>query len=346
QGAMRSLGPVLDACAGASPEPSPIWLVESQPSVRVWWMLDSAGDGMTWVRRLASYEATHSTSQNVRASWIHVLRDLGFQPRFVAADRLAELLPVERPRCVVLPATIALSDRAAQALESYARIGGTVVADHSTGLYDEQLRRRPAGVLDELFGIRARSLRWEHLRVREGRLQGSPAAAAGDVLPRAEHELRAELGERHHDGDAFAEQGPDRGHAIYLNAPVCEYASARLDPGRVAFARELRRRVRTALLRAGCREPCDVRGEGLPTCIERVPLVLRDGRRVLAIRLAALDAPRILGGLADGGPCKIAVTLPAPRTLRHLGGGEIGDGAQFELELDPFGALFLEQVGR
>lgn len=344
QAGVRRLAPVLDACAGAVVEPGPIWVVESQASVRAWWMLDSSGDGMTWVRRLGSYEATHSTSQAARKSWIALLRDLGFQPHFVASTALADRLPVERPRCVVLPATIALSDRSVQALVSYAHVGGTVLADHTTALYDERLLRRARGALDELFGIEQRSFRWQDLRVREGRLWGGAGDRGG--APRAEHELRARLAERHRDGDAFAESTPGRGHAVCLNAPVCEYDGARLDPSRIAFARELRRRVRTVLQRAGCREPCDVRGEGLPTLIERVPLRLRDGRRVLAIRLNALGDPQLLAGLAQNGPRDVRVELPVPTKVRLLGGAELGTGTELELRLDPFGGLFLELPGR
>ena len=131
-----------------------------------------------------------------------------------------------------------------------------------------------------------------------------------------------------------------------LNAPVCEYASARLDPARVGFARELRRRVNTLLLRANCRAPCLVRGPGLPTCIERVKLRLRDGRSVLVIRLAALEDPHLLATLAQNGPCEVRVDLPVARHLRLLGGRDLGTGAQFDLRLDPFGGLFLEDLGR
>ncbi|MCR9247072.1 MAG: beta-galactosidase [bacterium] len=337
------LGPVLDACAGARIEHGPVWLVESQASVRAWWMLDSAKDGMTWPRRLGSYERTHSTSQAARTSWLALLRDLGFQPRFVAAQDLARRLPAERPRCVVLPATIALSDRSVQAIVSYARIGGTVLADHSPALYDERLLRRDRAALDELFGVTQRSVRWEDLRVREGRLLGAPAR---DGLPRAEHELRARLGERHRDGDAFAEHRPGRGHAVLLNAPVCEYSQTRLVPGRVGFARELRRRVRNVLQRARCRPICEVRGEGLPTLIERVPLRLRDGRQVIAIRLAALADPQLLQAMAKDGPRPVRVVFAKPRTVRELGGRDLGTGSEFELRLDPFSAIFLELVTR
>jgi hypothetical protein len=330
----------LDACAGAAIESSQCWVVESQASVRAWWMLDSVRDGMTWVRRLSSYETTHSTSQAARQGWIHLLQDLGQQPRFVGELALPERLLQEQPRCLILPAAIALEDRAVQAILSYVRAGGTVLADHSVALYDADLALRESGGLDQLFGIEQRSLRWEDLLVREGR------SVASDAMPLAEQHLQGRLGERRRDGDAFLESHDGRGHAVYLNAPVCDYSRIRLDESAVERARDLRRRVRAVLQQAGIDPPCDVRGPGLPTCVERVALRLRDGRSVLAIRLNALDAPELMLRLGKDGACAVTVELPRVRHLRHLGGEDLGTATKFELRLDPFGALFLEDVPR
>jgi hypothetical protein len=316
-----------------------VWVLESQDSVRVWWMLDSVADGLTWVRRLASHERTHSTSQASRLGWIRLLQDLGLQPHFVTAAQLPERLLQQRPRCLVLPASIALSDRAAQAIAAFVQNGGTVLADHSTGLYDDTLARRDAGALDALFGITGRSCAWEDLLVREGR---STARESG--LPLAERALHGKLGERRRLGDAFLELAHGRGRAVYLNAPVAMYGAWRLDEQQVEPARELRRRVRSVLQQAGAEPPCEVRGEGLPTCIERVPLRLRDGRSVLALRLHALDAPAVLRRLAGDGPRAVQVEFRTVRTLRLLGGEDLGTGTRFDLRLDPFGALFLEDV--
>lgn len=340
--AFAAFGAALDACAGAAIEPASCWVVESAASVRLWWMLDSARDGMTWVRRLASYEAEHSTSQAARLGWSRLLQDLGLQPHFVAAEGLPERLLRERPRCLVLPAVVALDDRSLQAITSYVQAGGTVLADHSTALYDADLRRRTSGGLDALFGIQERSLRWADQRVHEG---SAGTAAAGEV-PLAETGLRGRIAERRAQGDTSIEQRVGRGRAHYLNAPVVDYARLRLDPAQAEKARELRRRVRAVLQLAGVEPPCDVRGAGLPTCIERVPLRLRDGRSVLAIRLHALEAPSLLRTLAAGGPRAITVEFPAPRALRLLGGEPLPVQTKFELMLDPCGALFLEGVGR
>lgn len=342
QQAFAALREPLDTCARARIEPSGCWLVESQASVRAWWMLDSARDGMTWVRRLSSYEATHSTSQAARVGWCRLLQDLGLQPHFVDVAGLPERLLRERPKCLVLPAVLALDDRTVQAISAYVQSGGTLLADHSAAIYDGELRRRSGGALDGLFGIRERSLRWDDLRVREGT---AGTSTAGE-LPLAETGLRGTVAERRRAGDVCLEHRPGRGRTHYLNTAVVDYPRLRLDPAQVEKARELRRRVRAALQLAGVEPPCDVRGAGLPTCIERVSLRLTDGRLLLAIRLNALDAPAVLTPLLADGPRPITVEFPAPRALRQLGGAELPLQSRFELTLDPCGVLLLEDRGR
>lgn len=340
--AFARLGPALDACAGAAVEASPVWILESHASVRLWWMLDSAGDGMTWVRRLASYESEHSTSQAARRSWIRLLQDLGLEPQFVGERALPERLLLERPRCVVLPATIALADRSAQALMAYVQSGGTVIADHSVGLYDDALLRRDAGALDALFGVASRSLAWDDLLVREGRSTARAADGPSGLAP-AERALRGELGDSRRFADTFLERVHGRGRACYLNAPVVEYGRWRLDEQAVGPAFELRRRVRSALQRAGALPPCDVRGDGLPTLLERVPLRLRDGRRLLAIRVNALERPALLQRLAREGPVPVEIVFPTELRLAVFGSGDpLVTTARLNASLDPFAALFLE----
>jgi len=339
QRALQKVEVELDACAGARLEFSSVWLVESQASVRAWWMLDSAGDGMSWVRRLASYEEQHSTSQAARRSWIKLLSDLGLTPRFVGERELPELLLRQRPRCLVLPATVALGDRACQAISSYAHAGGTVLADHSTALYDDELVRRPTGALDELFGITSRSLRWADLRVREGRCSDRPPRVA-------ESALRGQLVERVGDEVLFVERRPGRGRAVYLNLPVCEYAAIRLEPGQVERARDMRRRVLQVLGTAGVEPPFDVRGEGLPTCLARAVLRAPDGRRLLCVRVDALERPALLTQLARTGLRKVRLFFARPARLATLAGQRLGDAETFDLELDIHGGLFVEVIGK
>ena len=330
-------GEKFDALAGAHIEPSSIWVVESHASVRAWWMIDSAVDGMTWVRRLASYEAKNSTSQYARLSWIRLLQDVGQQPMFVAARSLADRLLQERPRCVVLPATLALSDRAILALNVYVRNGGLLLADHSAAIYDHRLQRRETGGLDELFGIRQRSLSWQSLLVRGGK---STSRERG--LPVAEMLLRGQTSRQEAGSDTFIERTVGAGHTCYLNSPVVAYNQWRLDPKMVGPARELRRRVRAALRRSRIAPFCEVMGQGLPTCIERIRLQLRDGRKVLVVRINALSDPKLLRQLSKDGPVPIEITLPRKLHLREWGGKDHGLTKSVKAMLDPFGAVFLE----
>lgn len=331
------LGGQLDALAGAVALPGDVWVVESHESVRAWWMVDSARDGMTWVRRLASYEESHSTSQATRRGWIRLLQDLGQQPAFVASAELAERLLIEKPRCVVLPAMLSISDRTARALALYTEQGGTVIADHSVGLYDGHLLRREQGALDPLFGVTQRSLAWDDLLVREG---SSTSRVSG--LPAAERGLRGSVGLNGKASDTFVENAVRRGRAYYLNVPVCDYPEWRLDPQQIGPARELRRRVRGALQRAGVMPPCEVQGKSLPTIVERVPLKLRDGRRVIGIRLNALERPQLLRQMGMRGPLEVELIFPREHDLRELGGRNHGRSDRCTVSLDPFGVVFVE----
>lgn len=333
--AMQSVRPALDACKGAASEFDSVWICESHASVRAWWMLDSANDGLTWVRRLASHEASHSTSMAARRGWSKLLGDLGLSPRFVGEQDLPTRLLQDPPRLLVLPACVALSDRACRAIAAYAQQGGTVLADHTPALYDERLRRRSSGGLDVLFGIEQRSLRWDDLGVREGQVRrGALGAVDGS--------LRAQIAERSGSESVFVERRHFRGRAVYLNLPVCIYAGVRLDPAAVLAAADLRKRVRQVVNSALVQPRCDVRGESLPACVHRQFLRAVDGRLLLAVRIDALDAPSILRQLGQDGLRKVRVTFPHPVRLSTLAGKDLGVGAEFEQELDAYRGLFLE----
>lgn len=339
--AFQAEATVLDACAGAQISPSSLWVLESQASVRAWWMLDSVGDGMTWVRRFASYEAEHSTSQASRTGWLWPSQDLGHQPRFVGEDALAEQLLQQAPRCLVLPACLALSDRATRAIRAYVDAGGVVLLTSRPGSTTSSCFAAQVGGLDELFGITARSLDWDDLLVREGR-----ATAESRDLPLAEAGLRGLLAERRDRGDV---------------------QRTRTRPGPCGLPEHTGRRLRHLAPRprergqgprppaAGAHGPRAGRGsrrrsrsmaKAAPlTVVERTELRLRDGRRVFTVRLQALARPAVLAKVAAKGPRpRVVLEWPAARHFRLLGGQDLGTTARFELALDPFGALFVEVV--
>ena len=333
--ALQVARPALDAFAGARVLPHAVWVCESQASVRAWWMLDSESDGLTWVRRLSSHEVTHSTSCAARRGWQKLLSDVGVTPQFVGEQDLPVRLLQEKPALLVLPATIALSDRACRAIAAYVQQGGALVADHTPALYDERLVLRDQGGLDALFGIERRSLRLDHLDVRQGRsIRGESGAA--------DRGLVADIADQSGGEAVFIEQRHRRGRAICLNLPVCVYAGVRLDPSAIGVATDLRKRVRQALQGLPLSPLVEVRGEGLPTCVQRTWLDATDGRRLLAVRIDALDSPNVLATVARDGARNVRLLFPQPVRLLTLHGKEIAAGSELEVSLDAYAGLFVE----
>lgn len=89
-----------------------------------------------------------------RDGWVRAVKDLGLQFDFLAAPQIEnnELLS-GKYEVLILPFSIALSDRETAAIEEFARRGGTVIADAHAGLMNERCSWRPRPALDRLFGV-------------------------------------------------------------------------------------------------------------------------------------------------------------------------------------------------
>ncbi len=163
----------------------------------IWDLIRSARrlhDGIAIHYSHSSINAAHLLGKEeqivvVRDAWVKLIEDLGLQYDFVATPQIeagALVTPATakrgngatgqaglgRYRMLILPQSLAISDKEKAQIEAFVRAGGTVIADRDAGLMDGKCRRRPAGMLDSLFGIR--------------RSQGSvPAAIGASVrLPR------------------------------------------------------------------------------------------------------------------------------------------------------------------
>ncbi len=337
----------LPSLAGARSLGQQVVLLESQTSVRAHWMLDSLEDGRTWLRRFGSYEAAHSTSMAARRSWIRLLQDLGYAFRFISeADLAAGNWRGPLPRVLVLPETLSLGEQSLRRLRAFLGRGGTVVADELPGVYDGELVLRSKNPAADLFGVEGRGQsRW----VREGR-----------VLPKAKRltsglglistglqplGITRSLGEG--DGRYLFRRPVARGQTVLLNLGVVEYAEARLEPGRAPMCRQLRKHLVGILGEAGARPVALVRVPGYPSVLEKL-LLEKGGRTYLVVRANVLENPALYKILAQRGPVKMEVLLPARRRVTDLWTGKhYGPGRRFEAPLDPRrGALFLlEEAG-
>jgi hypothetical protein len=124
----------------AKREWDPIAIHYSQPSIQVAWLLESCADGKTWPRRFSSYESTHNQHAQVRNSWLKLLQDLGYSPRFVSSD---ELMSKDRSkastrRALVFPQAWSVSDQE----RSHLYATSTIYSSLPRGLFDEHSKHR------------------------------------------------------------------------------------------------------------------------------------------------------------------------------------------------------------
>ncbi|MCX7590835.1 MAG: beta-galactosidase trimerization domain-containing protein, partial [Kiritimatiellae bacterium] len=106
-------------------------------------------------RSVAAYEPERYPSAQCREAWWKLLEDRGLRPVFISSSQIeAGELQRRGIRVLVLPRSIALSDKEATEIRTFVASGGTLVTDSFVGRMDEHCRERDVGVLDDLLGIR------------------------------------------------------------------------------------------------------------------------------------------------------------------------------------------------
>ncbi len=140
----------------AKREYDPIFIHYSQPSIQADWLIESTVDGSTWLRRFSSFEADHNRQAKVRDGWLKLFQDLGYTPRFVSSEQLADVLKAHSAGALVLPNSYALSDFESSAISRWladARRSSAVrvFADGEPGLFDEHGRLRKQPPLESIF---------------------------------------------------------------------------------------------------------------------------------------------------------------------------------------------------
>ena len=89
-----------------------------------------------------------------RMGWIKAFEDLGYQCEFLSTDQIeAGELATRNYPVFLLPYSIALSAKEADALRQYVADGGLLIADGRTGLMDTHCKPVARPQLDELFGV-------------------------------------------------------------------------------------------------------------------------------------------------------------------------------------------------
>jgi hypothetical protein len=127
----------------AEPERDPIFILYSQPSLQVDWLLESTVDGSTWLRRFSSFEAAHNHAAQARDGWVKALEDLGYSPQFASAEQTESgNWAASSNTVLVLSGAYALSDKSVQWLRLMP--AERLLFDDWPGAFDEHGKLRAA----------------------------------------------------------------------------------------------------------------------------------------------------------------------------------------------------------
>ena len=200
-GELRTLGPMLVA---AERRIDPVAVLYSPASFRVHWILDRRREGTDWSRRKAETEYGENTYRSAMQSYARVLEHQGVQPRYVTEDMIAGLQRMGI-KVLILPHAIAMSREASDAVLSFAKTGGTVIADEQPAMFDRHGRRLQQSYLAGLFA-RANTGRAYLMQASSDDL--IPAVARAGVVP--EFALRGQNGEAMRDIEMYRFQSAGR----------------------------------------------------------------------------------------------------------------------------------------
>jgi hypothetical protein len=177
----------------------------SPASFRVHWLLDRRGEGTDWSKRKAETEYGENAYRSAMESYTRVLEHRGVQPRYVTEDMIADLR-AQGIKVLILPHAIAMSREAADAVLSFAKAGGTVIADEQPAIFDRHGRRLPESYLADLFSASPNA---RGAFLVQARSDDFPAivARAGAA---AEFGLTLRIGETTRDVEIYRFQSGDR----------------------------------------------------------------------------------------------------------------------------------------
>lgn len=215
--------------SGARRENCGIAVHYSLPSVRGEWITD----GHIQPHEVVSADSTSAHLKRFhqdRHEWLQALEDAGYQYDFLTTEQI-EAGGLFGYRVLILPDSIALTDREAAMIRQFVKAGGMLIADAETGLMNGHARWQTAGVLDDVLGVarqRIRSAPSEGSTTLKTDVQGDPLAL--DVIP-SDTQLRPVATAEPHveagQASFLVENNYGAGRAVTLNFWMTDYARLR-----------------------------------------------------------------------------------------------------------------------
>lgn len=116
-----------------------IGVLYSQASFRTQWLLDARRDPKPWTDKRTPGDDNGAWRQSLNRV-IDGLSHVGVQPRFIASDTLEKGVPAQI-RLLILPDSVAMSEREVTAIKAFVGGGGHVVAIGEPAQFDQHSRR-------------------------------------------------------------------------------------------------------------------------------------------------------------------------------------------------------------
>ena len=144
-------------------------LVRKYYSELLWTLRSGVGDLFYHARKMKPQAAIRHSQRSLIANFLKsakvsygdkeiafakVFEDLGIPFTFIANEELS-FKALKDFKVLVLPETSALSDKDIQVIRQFAANGGKIIADYEIATQTELCNNRPAGALNDLFGIKA-----------------------------------------------------------------------------------------------------------------------------------------------------------------------------------------------
>lgn len=253
------------------------------------------------------------------AMWL--LEDIGLQYDFLSSEQIEKgVLDEGEYRVLVLPLSMAISEKEAEAIERFVKRGGLVIADVRPGIADEHGKLWASEKMARLFG-----LRWERglgepesIEVPFGSLRYGGRTVKGPPV-----ELPLDKAARPAGAKALsvkgltilAENKVGKGAAVYLNFPFSAYINLRFDEK----GNSLRDFLRAILEGHGIRPRTRIvktEGGGFIPGLEAAEFSVGKGRVVVALKRPVEKGEE---------PVEVAVSLDKPahvydaRRRKYLG---------------------------
>jgi hypothetical protein len=181
----------------ATPDNHGIALHYSYPSVHGTWIVDGR------MKEEVSYDTSASFGRfNAnRDGWVKALKDSGLQFDFIPYGDLEQGGLISKGyKTLVLPMSVALSDKEVEAIREFVRRGGTIIADALAGIMDEHCAFRDKRALLDVFGFETGKGGAENILAGKGREMVRLTAARSMASEKGTPVL---LANRYGDGRAY-----------------------------------------------------------------------------------------------------------------------------------------------